>query len=69
MSITSFNVPSITCSVCSNKIQGGLKDLDGINNVSVDLKTKFVSVDYNPSQIQPIDIRKKVSTLGYEVMQ
>ena len=69
MSTTAFNVPSISCNVCSNKIQDGLKNLDGINNVNVDLKTKVVNVDYNPSKIQPLDIRKKVSDLGYEVLQ
>lgn len=69
MESTSFNVPSITCSVCSNKIQDGLKSLDGIGNVSVDIKTKMVNVDYNPDSINPQDIRKKVSSMGFEVAQ
>ncbi|MCX7922764.1 MAG: heavy-metal-associated domain-containing protein [Clostridia bacterium] len=69
METTSFSVPSITCNVCSNKIQDGLKNLNGINNVSVDLKTKTVNVEYNPSQVQPQDIRKTVSSMGYEVEQ
>ncbi len=67
METTSFSVPSITCSVCSNKIQEGLKTLDGIENVDVDLKTKMVNVQYDPSHLQPQDIRKKVSSMGYEV--
>ena len=67
METTSFNVPSITCSVCSNKIQQGLQSVDGIQNVDVNLKTKMVSVQYDPAQIQPQEIRKSVSAMGYEV--
>lgn len=67
METTSFSVPSITCSVCSNKIQQGLNTVDGINNVNVDLKTKMVNVDFDPNKVQPQEIRKKVSAMGYEV--
>jgi copper chaperone len=69
METTTFTVPSISCNVCSNKIQDGLKTLNGIGNVSVDLKSKAVSVEYNSSDVQPQDIRKKVASMGYEVVQ
>ncbi len=67
METITYNVPSITCSVCSNKIQNGVSTLNGVNNVSVDLKSKSVKVDYNPSQVTPPDIKKQISNLGYEV--
>lgn len=69
METTNFSVPSITCSVCSNRIQDGLKSMSGVGNVSVDLKTKNVNVEYNPDEVQPQDLRKKVSSLGFEVIQ
>lgn len=69
MDTVSFNVPSISCSACQNKIQKGIQTLKGIKNVAVDLKTQTVNVDYNPSEIEPGDISKKISSLGYEVMQ
>jgi copper chaperone len=69
METTTFNVPSITCNVCSGKISEGLKALRGINDVNVDLKTKTVNVNYDPNEVQPQDIRKRVSSLGYEVTQ
>jgi copper chaperone len=67
METINFNVPSISCSVCSDKILNGLKELQGIGNTSVDLKTKNVNVEYNPGEIKPLDIRKKVVSMGYEV--
>jgi len=69
METTSFNVPSISCSACTEKIQESLKEMKGINNISVDIKTKTVSVDYNPADVKPQDIMNKVSSIGYEVVQ
>lgn len=67
MESTTINVPSISCNVCSDKITQGVRSLNGIVNVAVDLKTKDVDVEYDPESIQPQDIRKKISSLGYEV--
>lgn len=69
METTNFVVPSITCSVCSNKIQEGLRSVPGVGNVSVDLKTKQVNVEYNPTNINAHQIMSKVASLGYEVIE
>lgn len=69
METTSFSVPSITCNVCAGKIQDGLSSMNGVGDIAVDLKSKTVNVEYDPNQVQPIDIRKKVSSMGYEVSQ
>jgi len=68
MQTASFNVPSISCSTCSSKIQQEIKSLKGVNGVSVDLKTQTVNVDFNPSEIQPQDIKRQISSMGYEVV-
>jgi len=69
METTNFNVPSISCSACSCKIQEGLKSMKGVGNVSVDLKTQAVTVEYNPDDIKPQDIRSRISSMGYDVVQ
>jgi len=68
METAEFNVPSITCSICSGKIQGGLKGMSGIETVDVDLKSQQVKVAYNPEEVKPQDIKKKIMTMGYEVV-
>jgi len=68
MQTASFNVPSIACSTCSSKIQQGIKNLKGVNGVSVDLKTQTVNVDFNPSEIRSQDIIRQISAMGYEVV-
>ena len=68
MKTIQFNVPSITCSVCSGKIQKGIKSLKGIENVSIDLKSQMVNVAYNPQDVEAREIKGKVSSMGYEVV-
>ncbi|MCX7712009.1 MAG: heavy-metal-associated domain-containing protein [Clostridia bacterium] len=69
MDTTVFNVPSLSCSICSNKIQEGLKSMNGVQDVSVDMKSQTVTIGYDASNIQPADIRKTISSMGYEVIQ
>ena len=67
MESTQLNVPSIACSSCSNKIEEGIRSMNGINNVNIDLKTQMVNVEFNPEQVKAQDIKKKISSMGYEV--
>ena len=69
MEETSFNIPSLSCSVCSGRIQGELKGMSGIENVNVDKKTQSVRVSYNPDELRPEDIGKKIASMGYEVLK
>ncbi len=63
-----LNIPSLSCSSCSKKISEGLKSIKGINNVSTDLKSQVVTVEYNPDDIQEQDIKKEVWNMGFDVM-
>lgn len=67
METTTLNVPSITCSICSGKIQKELKSMDGIKDVNINLKSQSVEVSYNPDETKPLDIKKKIMTMGYDV--
>lgn len=64
-----FTVPSISCSICSNRIKNELSGMDGIEGVDVDLKSQAVKVSYNPDLQQPGDIRSRIAGMGYEVLQ
>lgn len=69
METTTFNVPSLSCSNCSNKIQEGLKSVNGIQDVTVDLKAQTVTVGYDSANLQPSDIKESITSMGYEVVQ
>ena len=66
---TVLTVPSITCSVCSNRIKTELSGTAGIEGIDVDLKAQTVKVKYDPAQQNPRDIRGKIAEMGYEVLQ
>lgn len=68
METASFNVPSISCSACSSKIEENVKELKGIGNVSSDLKSQQVIIEYNPSDISPQEIKKHIAQMGYEII-
>lgn len=68
METVNFNVPSVSCSACSSKIQEGVKELKGITDVSVDLKSQNVKIQYSPSEIKPQDIKKHITQMGYEII-
>ena len=66
---TVFNVPSISCSICANRIKIGLGGMEGIESVDVNLKEQTVKVSYNPDIRQPHDIMSKIAEMGYEIVQ
>jgi Cu+-exporting ATPase len=68
MEKATFNVPSISCSICSGKIKEGLKDLNGIKGIDVDMKSQAVNVNYDPQTVSPDDIKTKIASMGYEVV-
>lgn len=69
METASFNVPSITCSLCSSNIQKELGGTKGVLNVNIDIKSQSVKVDYDPSVVRPEEIQSRISSMGYEVVQ
>jgi len=68
MQTVTFNVPSISCSACSTKIQESIKSLTGIQNISINLKSQQLKVDYNPDNIIPQEIKTHISKMGYEII-
>ena len=50
---------------CAMAITNGLKSVEGIDNVSVDVETKKVMVDYDSDLVSEESIKAKLSELGY----
>ena len=67
MKSTSFYVPSISCNVCCEKIKTSLSDINGIEDIAVDMTSKMVNVNYDEDLTDSSSIKDKVSSMGYEV--
>ena len=69
MENVSFNVPTISCSMCSNKIKEGVNNVEGVGNVDVDLKQQTVNIEYDTGQVSPEKLADTINQLGYEVLE
>ncbi|MCI0131289.1 MULTISPECIES: copper ion binding protein [Enterococcaceae] len=58
-------IEGMNCGHCSARIEKGLSELDGVNDVDVSLENKEADVVYDESKIAIKDIADKIEDLGY----
>lgn len=61
-------VIGMACSVCSANVEKKLQSLKGINSASVSLASRTALVDYNPDIISLEDMKREISTAGYDLV-
>ncbi|MGH2767407.1 MAG: heavy-metal-associated domain-containing protein [Actinomycetota bacterium] len=64
---TRFDVPEITCNHCKASIEGALAPVTGISLAEVDVEKKVVTVNYEPSVLEPGSIVAVIEGQGYDV--
>lgn len=57
---------SAQCDMCRMKIEGKLNESKGVKSAVLDIKTKKLTVKYNPEKTTAEEIKKAVSELGYD---
>ena len=67
MKTSTFGVMGMMCASCVGTVEGAIKELPGIKDVSVNLTTERARVVYDPSQVSPEQIAKAVEGAGYQV--
>lgn len=68
MEQTILKVDGMSCEHCVKAITKAVGALPGIENVSVDLNGKAVTVTYDPTQ-SPLDtIKAEIDDQGYEIV-
>jgi copper ion binding protein len=65
--ILNLTVNGMSCSHCENSIRKSVRELKGVNDVKVDLKTKKVIVEYDPKKADLKTIRDVIEDQGYDV--
>lgn len=68
MERTVLNVEGMSCSHCENAIKKAVGALDGVSTVTVDLKGKTVTVEYDGSKVSLDRIKTEIEDQGYEVV-
>ena len=71
MQKATIQLETLTCPSCMQKIENGVKSLDGVDKKS--LKVLFnsskVRVEYNNKKVSIKDIENAIDKLGYEVIK
>ena len=62
-----FKIEGMTCSACAAGIQKIVKKLSGVASVQVNILSKEMVVDYNPSELAQDKIVSAVQSLGYGI--
>lgn len=58
----------MSCSHCENAVKGAVGALEGVDMVTVSLKDKTVTVDYDSSRVSPEQMKAAIEDQGYEVL-
>ncbi|UUV99694.1 heavy-metal-associated domain-containing protein [Vagococcus luciliae] len=58
-------IDGMSCGHCKARVEKGLSELDGVNDVDVSLENKEADVVYDESKIAIKDIADKIEDLGY----
>lgn len=64
-----YQIGGMTCSACSNRVERGVKKMDGIVDANVNLTTETLTVNFDENKLNEQDIEKKVNDLGYTVVK
>lgn len=59
--------PDISCEHCQHAIEGAVGKLEGVSQVSVNIPTRTVHVDYDPALITLAKIEEVLDETGYTV--
>ena len=65
----SLQITGMTCAACANRIEKGLKKLEGVAEANVNFALEKASVTYNPNQISVSTMEEKILDLGYSTVK
>lgn len=63
-----FPVRGMGCAACVARVQGVIKEQNGVLECNVSLASGSARVDYDPKVISPADIKKAVQDAGYDLI-
>ena len=63
-----INVEGMTCNHCKMAVEGALKKLSGVNNATVSLENKRVTVTYDEGKVTLEEMKEAIEDQGYDVV-
>ena len=71
MQKATIQIETLTCPSCMQKIENGVKSLDGVDKKSIKVlfNSSKVRVEYDDEKVSIKDIENAIDKLGYEVLK
>tara|TARA_Y100001949_G_scaffold156539_1_gene145488 strand:+ start:721 stop:1092 length:372 start_codon:yes stop_codon:yes gene_type:complete len=63
----SISVEGMRCGACCTKVETALASQNGVRTVSVNLETKFATVEFYPAKVAKSELVQAVSDAGFAV--
>lgn len=65
---TTLQIAGMTCAACANRIEKGLKKIEGVDDANVNFALEKSKVIYDPDKTDISKFKEKVQSLGYNVV-
>ena len=66
LSTVTLGISGMTCPTCAISAQSALQELAGVQSVHVDAETGEAIVQFDATQVKPVDLVKAVTNVGFE---
>ncbi|GLV61771.1 copper-translocating P-type ATPase [Bacillus mycoides] len=63
-----LQISGMTCAACANRIEKGLKKVEGVHDANVNFALEKTKIMYNPTKTNPQQFKEKVESLGYGIV-
>ena len=64
-----LDIEGMTCASCAQVVERGLSDLEGTEEVNVNIATDRASVEYDPDRVDRDDFKQAVENAGYKLAE
>ncbi|MFB8326669.1 heavy metal translocating P-type ATPase [Bacillus wiedmannii] len=63
-----LQISGMTCAACANRIEKGLKKVEGVHDANVNFALEKTKIMYDPKKTNPQQFKEKVESLGYGIV-
>ncbi|MBW9155553.1 heavy metal translocating P-type ATPase [Clostridium sp. FP2] len=64
-----MKIEGMTCASCAKAVERATRKLDGVTEANVNYATEKLSINYEPSKVKVIDIKKAIEKAGYKAIE
>ncbi|GAB6557814.1 heavy metal translocating P-type ATPase [Bacillus mobilis] len=65
---TNLQISGMTCAACANRIEKGLRKVEGVHDANVNFALEKTKIMYDPQKTNPQQFKEKVESLGYGIV-